>query len=119
MHQFHLPEGRPDAQVFDGMITLVYGDLEPLRMRYAAFIEGDERFAPLKDTEFLVGVADDMMLVTDPWGSQFCILPSDDPAEDRAAHLGSQPTMEGEAPSEGLAMEDLTLYVPQGTNLGG
>ena len=26
MHQFHLPEGKPDAQVFDGVITLIHED---------------------------------------------------------------------------------------------
>mmetsp|Transcript_53557 Transcript_53557/g.113743 ORF Transcript_53557/g.113743 Transcript_53557/m.113743 type:complete len:421 (+) Transcript_53557:75-1337(+) len=119
MHQFHLPEGKPDAQVFDGLITLVYDDLEGLMDRHRAYLDGDERFAPLKDSEFLVGVVDDMMLVTDPWGSQFCILQSDDPIEDRAAHVGVQPIEEGYGPSAGLAMEDLTVYVPHGANLEG
>ncbi|KAL7533073.1 hypothetical protein ACHAXR_005028 [Thalassiosira sp. AJA248-18] len=119
MHQFHLPEGKPDAQLFDGMITLVYDDLEGLMQRYNEFLDGDERFAPLKETEFVVGVVDDMMLVTDPWGSQFCILSSDDPIEDRAADVGAQPIIEGHNPSEGLAMEDLTVYVDHDTNLEG
>jgi hypothetical protein len=26
-HQFHLPEGKPEAQVLDSRITLVYQDL--------------------------------------------------------------------------------------------
>ena len=119
MHQFHLPEGKPDAQVFDGMITLVYDDIKVLMQRYNDYLDDDERFAPLKDTEFLVGVADDMMLVTDPWGSQFCIVSSDDPTEDRAAHVGAQPTIEGHGPSEGLAMEELMAFVPHGANLEG
>lgn len=57
--------------------------------------------------------------MTDPWGSQFCILPSDDPVEDRGADFGSQPIMEGQEPSLGLCMEDLTVYVPSGSNLEG
>lgn len=60
--QFHLPEGKPDAQVFDGMITLVYEDLEVLMDRYNDYLDGDERFAPLRETEFLVGMVDEMML---------------------------------------------------------
>ncbi|KAL9182408.1 hypothetical protein ACHAXT_013060 [Thalassiosira profunda] len=85
-----------------------------------SFLDGeDERFAPLRETEFLVGVVDDMMMINDPWGSQFCILPSDDPVEDRAAGEGAQPVMEGHSPSEGLAMEDLTVYVEHGSNLAG
>mmetsp|Transcript_38084 Transcript_38084/g.68635 ORF Transcript_38084/g.68635 Transcript_38084/m.68635 type:complete len:399 (+) Transcript_38084:58-1254(+) len=119
MQQFHLSEGKPDAQVFDGMITLVYDNLEGLMDRYNDFLDDDERFAPLKETEFLVGIVDDMMMVTDPWGSQFVILPSDDPIEDRAAHVGAQPMMEGHEPSEGLALEDLTVYVEHGANLEG
>lgn len=118
MHQFHLPEGK-NAQVFDGMITLVYPDLEQLMDRYNSFLDGDKKFAPLKETEFLVGIIDDMMIVTDPWGSQFCILPSDDPEEDRAASVGAQPIMDGHGPSEGLAMEDLTVYVTHFANLEG
>ena len=84
MHQFHLSEGKPDAQVFDGMITLIYDDLEGLMEKYNSYLDDDEIFAPLKETEFLVGMVDDMMLVTDPWGSQFCIIESDSPDEDRA-----------------------------------
>jgi len=123
MHQFHLPEGKPSAQVFSGLITLLYSDFSQLMDRYNAYLDGedddDERFAPLKETEFSVGMVDDMMLVTDPWGNQFCILQSDDPVEDRAAHVGSQPVLEGHAISEGLALEDLTVYVPHGSNLDG
>mmetsp|Transcript_7465 Transcript_7465/g.16935 ORF Transcript_7465/g.16935 Transcript_7465/m.16935 type:complete len:407 (-) Transcript_7465:1767-2987(-) len=118
MHQFHLPEAE-EAQVFEGMITLVYDDLEGLMERYNAYLDDDEKFAPLKETEFLVGVVDDMMIVTDPWGTQFCILPSDDPDEDRAAHVGAQPVMDGHEPSMGLTMEDLTVYVSDGENLEG
>ena len=119
MHQFHLPEGKPDAQVFDGIITLVYPDFDALIERYNNFLDDDEKFAPLKETEFLVGVIDDMMMVTDPWGTQFCILPSDDPVEDRAADVGAQPVLEGQGPSEGLTMEDLTVFVSHGANLEG
>ncbi len=141
MHQFHLPEGNPNAQVFDGMITLVHDDLDLLMERYNEYLDGDRRFAPLKDTEFLVGVvksdpSDDdddyddddddgyMMLVTDPWGTEFCILPSDDPTEDRAAHIGIQPCVvndDGRGPTttHALAMEDVTVYVTHDANLDG
>merc|ERR1711966_171320 len=119
MQQFHPPEGKPDAQVFDGVITLVYDDLEDLKERHSQYLEGDERFAPLKETEFTVGVLDDMMLVTDPWGNQLVILCSDDPTEDRGAHIGAQPTIEGHSPSTGLALEELTVHVEHGANLAG
>ena len=119
MHQFHLPEGKPEAQVFDGIITLVYDNLDVLMSRYNDYLDGDEKYASLKETEFLVGIVDNMMLVTDPWGTQFCILQSDDPIEDRAADVGAQPILEGDKPSEGLCMEDLTVYVEHGANLEG
>jgi hypothetical protein len=137
MHQFHLPEGNPHAQKFDGMITLIHDDLDLLMERYEMYLDGDPLYAPLRDTEFLVGVvgdADDdendddendddgggyMILITDPWGTEFCILPSDDPTEDRASHVGTQPSLDGSIPSHALAMEDLTVYVEHDANLDG
>lgn len=124
LHQFHLPEGNPHAQVFNGMITLIHEDLDGLMEKYNEYLDGDERYKPLKETEFLVGIVgddddDDMMLVTDPWGTEFCILPSDDPAEDRAAHIGSQPVVDVNGPSRALAMEDITVYVSHDVNLDG
>ena len=59
------------------------------------------------------------MLITDPWGTEFCILPSDDPIEDRACHVGTQPSLDGSVPSHVLAMEDLTVYVEHDANLDG
>ena len=117
MHQFHLPEGKPDAQVFNGLITLVYDNLDVLMNRYKAYLDGDEKYSALKETEFLVGRVDNMMLVTDPWGSQFCILKSDNAVEDRAAGVGAQPVVD--KPSEGLCLEDLTVYIEHGANLDG
>ena len=123
MHQFHLPEGKPDAQVLDGMITLVHENLDGLVERYADFLEGDEEFAALRNTEFQLEMEQDqddkMLIVTDPWGNQFCILPTEDAEEDRAEFLGSQPSLEGASRSEGLKMEDLTIYVSHGSNLEG
>ena len=123
MHQFHLPEGEPKAQVFQGMITILHSNLDLLMERYNRYLDGDQgdKLAPLQNTEFLVGVLDnDMLLVTDPWGNEFCILPSDDPVEDRAANIGSQPMLDGHnIESEGLAMEDVTVYVPHNANLDG
>lgn len=123
MHQFHLPEGKPDAQVFDGMITLVHSNLEGLMERYNQYLDGEGAFVPLVGTEFDVIVEEDgediMMIVNDPWGTQFCILPSDDVVEDRAAYLGEQPLLENHELSEGLCLEDLTVYVPHDANLEG
>mmetsp|Transcript_1430 Transcript_1430/g.2548 ORF Transcript_1430/g.2548 Transcript_1430/m.2548 type:complete len:377 (+) Transcript_1430:91-1221(+) len=120
MHQFHLPEGKPEAQVFDGVITLIHEDLSALMERYNDYLDGDEKFAPLKETEFMVGVLDDsLLMVTDPWGTEFNLMSSDDPEEDRASDVGAQPLIEGHKPSEGLKLEDLTVYVPHDANLEG
>ncbi len=120
MHQFHLPEGKPDAQVFDGVITLIHEDLSVLMERYNDYLDGDKKFAALKETEFLVGVLDDQLLmVTDPWGTEFNIIGSDDPEEDRASDVGAQPLIDGHEPSEGLKLEDLTVYIPHDANLVG
>ena len=59
LHQFHLPEGNPHAQVFNGMITLIHEDLDGLMEKYNEYLDGDERFKPLKETEFLVGIVSD------------------------------------------------------------
>jgi hypothetical protein len=132
MHQIHLPEGDPDAtRAFDGMITLVHDDLDLLLRRYEMYLDGDAKFAPLRDTEFLVGVVggegdgDDgggrMLLATDPWGTEFCVLPSDDPEEDRASRVGAQPTPpdDGSGPPHALALEDITVYVDHDADLDG
>lgn len=125
LHQFHLPEGKPHAQVLDGVITLIHADLKALIQRFNDFYDGDETFAPLKDTEFHVDVDQDddsgdiMLMVMDPWGNQFCILPTDDEVEDRAEFLGTQPSLEGSLNSETLKLEDLTIYVPSNSNLDG
>ena len=130
MHQFHLPEGKPDAQVLDGKITLVYENLHALQKRYHEYLNGENpELDVLKGTKFDVRdiiIADDknngeedMILVSDPWGNQFQIMSSSNPTSDRAANIGSQPLMENDSPSEGLALKDLTVHVAHGANLGG
>eukprot|EP00569_Conticribra_weissflogii_P012887 CAMPEP_0171380364 /NCGR_PEP_ID=MMETSP0879-20121228/29007_1 /TAXON_ID=67004 /ORGANISM="Thalassiosira weissflogii, Strain CCMP1336" /LENGTH=428 /DNA_ID=CAMNT_0011891419 /DNA_START=10 /DNA_END=1296 /DNA_ORIENTATION=+ len=126
MNQFHLPEGNPEAQVLDGKITLIYESLDGLRERYERFFDGTSvEMDVLKDSKFDVrGIQTNdqgriAMQVTDPWGNHFEILQSSDPSYDRAAHLGSQPILDGHPPSEGLAIKDLTIHVAPGSNLEG
>ena len=107
--QFHLPEGKPDAQVLDGLVTLVYPDLETLENR--------SKFAQdtLQASKFdLQRLDDSSLMVTDPWGSKFKLVSSDSEDEERESR-GSQP---GEK-SEGLAMRDLTIHTPPDCNLRG
>lgn len=126
MNQFHLPEGNPEAQVLDGKIILIYESLDGLRERYKRFLDGNSvEMNVLKDSEFEVREIQTndqgrtAMQVTDPWGNHFEILQSSDPSYDRAAHLGSQPILDGHPPSEGLAIKDLTIHVALGSNLKG
>jgi len=119
LNQFRLSEGTPDAQVFDGSITLVYEDLNVLMKRYCDFLLGAERFAPLKDTKFHVSLANGKMLVTEPWGNKFVLLLSNHPEECRAENLGAQPLIKGHALSGGLKLENITIYVKHGANFAG
>jgi len=108
--QFHLPEGKPSAQVFDGLITLSYRNFDGLRKRYR-----DKSIrAVLDGTKFDMEEKNDELLVTDPWGSTFKIVISEDPE----AELDPRGVQKG-GPSEGLAMRDLTVYAPVGSNFAG
>ena len=96
-HQFHLPEGKPSAQVVNGVITLTLRDLAPLEQRY-------NQIQPMLDqSKFSMTLNDDVgdeYHVVDPWGTRFVLKQSSDPDDD-----------------EGI--QDLTLFVPVGTNLDG
>ena len=108
--QFHLPEGKPDAQVFDGLITLSYPNLDGLEERY----EDEAIRSVLDGTKFRVEArGDDEMHITDPWGSQFKIIAGGEgeKKDPRGVQKG--------ASSEGLFMPDLTVYVPPGSNFAG
>jgi hypothetical protein len=105
-NQFHLPQGNPNAQVLDGIITLAYSNLQPLISRY----DNKDIQTKLDGSKFsLKKQSDNELLVTDPWGTQFRIVPGFE--EERDAR-GVQP---GDA-SEGLALRDLTLYTPSAIN---
>lgn len=141
--QFHLPEGGPDAQVLDGVITLEYPSLAPLLERLAGGEtpppdgKGDGTtttdcgvsppfFCPrdLEGSRFAVlrrdgGAGDcdggkNVVLVTDPWGTLFRLVEAGDSLTGRDPR-GTQPG----GPSEGSAMTDLTIHVPVDANLAG
>ena len=111
--QFHLPEGKPEAQVFDGIITLSYPKIDELKTR---FYQHDIQNV-LSGTKFAMEdistSSSNEIMLTDPWGSKFKIIP---------AALGEMKdcrgVQKGDA-SEGIGMKDLTLYVPIQTNFGG
>lgn len=113
-HQFHLPEGSPDAQVLDGVITIVHPSPQTLLERYASIRE--DKDACLNESLFHVkneketNPNADALMVTDPWGTVFQVVKEGD-----RDPRGSQP---GET-SEGCAISDLTVYVPMDANLEG
>lgn len=109
-NQFHLPEGKPDAQILNGMITLSYQNLSAVQNRYQKVKN------QLQGTNFAIRVNDDedgSLEVTDPWGNLFRLVQGD-PAEldARGLQLGSEE-------KDGLAMRDLTIHTPQGCNMQG
>ncbi|VEU35009.1 unnamed protein product [Pseudo-nitzschia multistriata] len=118
-HQFHLSEGSPDAQVLDGLVTVVHPSLETLKERYQAITSDPD--AALNDSKFnVVEVENDddgeeALDVTDPWGSVFRIVNEQKTIPGERDSRGSQP---GDT-SEGLAIRDLTVYVPIDANLDG
>lgn len=110
-HQFHLPEGSPEAQVLDGIITLVHPFPEKLIERYTSIKDGEsclnESCFQLEEDE------SNNLVVTDPWGTAFRVLRSTN--ENDRDPRGSQP---GDV-SEGCAISDITVHVPIDANLAG
>ena len=106
--QFHLPEGKPDAQVLDGIITLVYPDLASFSERYQVAQQS------LKGSLFeMKEMENGKLKVVCPWGITFHL---EQGAESSSRdERGSQP---GEQ-SVGLAMKDLTIHTPPNSNLEG
>jgi hypothetical protein len=110
-HQFHLPEGAPDAQVLDGTITVVHPSLSTLLERASA-IRDDPNNCLHESVFGVFEEADGSLTVTDPWGTVFSIASGTNGDRDPR---GSQP---GD-PSEGCAISDLTIHVPADANLEG
>lgn len=110
-NQFHLAEGKPNAQVLDGQVTLVYPDLEKLLDRsQSEFVKNG-----LEGSLFEIrprSNESDGVIAVDPWGSVFHLVQGDEVEKDTR---GRQP---GDA-SEGFAMKDLTIHTPMDANLSG
>ena len=108
IHQFHLSQGEPAAQVLDGKATLGYASLDGVRSRLAAGVPSvlsGSAFAVERD-------AADGLTLRDPWGSLFELVELDDVDDTR----GSQP--DGEK-AEARCMVDLTLNVPAAAGASG
>lgn len=113
-HTISLPEGNPDAQVLQGVVTLSYPSLVAVMDRY------DEAKEALKTSQFAVvqqvvqdeNTTTTALEVTDPWGTGFRIIEGE--PQDRDAR-GEQPG----GRSEGHGMCDLTFFTPKSCNLVG
>lgn len=114
-HQFHLPEGQPNAQVLKGEITLGY-DEASFQKLLDNYETNEEMRRLLQNTKFLFeqkeSKLDKHVRVTDPWGTKFVIKTSDKISKD------SRGLQNGEA-SLGSSLENLTFYTPSDTNLAG
>ena len=102
--QFHLPEGKPDAQVLEGIVTLSFPDLSTLAKKY------EDVKQQLTGSKFQLQHETDRLVVTDPWGTQFHLL------------QGHARDPRGEQPggtSAGLSLQDLTIYTPPRCNMAG
>ena len=105
-HQFHLAEGKPDAQVLDGCLTLGYSSLDGVRERLKA---GDSRHQRLLATSAFswTELADGSLELTDPWGSPFRLVEgAEDDARSKQKNGGG---------AEARCLLDLTLHLPAAT----
>ena len=110
-HQFHLPEGKPNAQVLEGVITLSYPNVNDL---VDAYNNNSDLIDKLKESCFsMVQISDTELEVTDPWGTKFQIHSHGEGIgkDDRGVQKGESST--------GLSLSDLTIYTPPKTNLEG
>jgi hypothetical protein len=106
--QFHLPEGKPDAQILKGQITLGYPDIRKLLESY----ERDKDTQNiLNDSKFnIVLLNEETLEVSDPWGNKFMIVNTDRDKDDRGTQAGN---------SLGIEMSDLLIQVPINSNMSG
>lgn len=105
-HQFHLAEGKPDAQVLDGCITLGYGSLDNVRSRLAAGVPDALAASAFSATE----QPDGSIVLTDPWGSPFKLCEGVDG--------DSRSEQDNGKASEARCLLDLTLNLPSDTTPG-
>lgn len=106
--QFHLPEGKPNAQILKGKITLGYSDVQKL---VDAYETNEEIRSVLKDTKFDLKQLDkDTLNVSDPWGNKFIILNTKRNKDERGTQAGD---------SLGVEMSDLLVNVPPNANMNG
>ena len=107
--QFHLPEGKPDAQVLNGKVTLCFQNVSTLLEKYQSDVTLQETLA---GSQFRIeSISDSELFVCDPWGTPFTLLSTNEMKDDRGVQGGDE--------SLGTSMKDLTFYVPLNTNFSG
>ena len=110
--QFHLPEGKPGAQVLEGEIQLCFNekDFQNLIKR---FRDGDIQ-SVLKDSHFdLAQASSDTIIITDPWGTKFKVVATNKMKDAR----GVQENYGDD--SLGTCMDNLTIYTHSTANIAG
>eukprot|EP00559_Dactyliosolen_fragilissimus_P000734 CAMPEP_0184867442 /NCGR_PEP_ID=MMETSP0580-20130426/26568_1 /TAXON_ID=1118495 /ORGANISM="Dactyliosolen fragilissimus" /LENGTH=298 /DNA_ID=CAMNT_0027367737 /DNA_START=334 /DNA_END=1230 /DNA_ORIENTATION=+ len=109
--QFHLPEGKPDAQVLDGEIRLCF-DKDSMQKLKQCYKQNQNVQNTLKGSHFdLVEETSGVFRVIDPWGSKFKIISSDKQKDIRG--------LQGGKTSLGTCMDNLTIHTYSNANIAG
>lgn len=103
-HQLHLSEGKPDAQVLDGAITLGYSSLDGVRARLAAGVPEALAASAFTASELPDGGG---LAMTDPWGSAFRLVEGVE--DDARSHQDAADA------AEARCLLDLTFHLAAGT----
>lgn len=108
--QFHFSEGAPDAQVFDGIITLSYPSRESLEKVRSKLLCAPHVLKNSKCFKWEV-IDDDELIVSDPWGSVFRLVVDPNAVDNRGEQPGGM--------SLASCISDLCVFVPENANLDG
>jgi len=120
--QFHLPEGKPDAQVLKGEIRLCFphDDFQNLIQRFrngdVPSVLNDSCFGLITqddDESLSSSSSSDEIQITDPWGSKFRVVSSNKRKDER----GVQDNYGDD--SVGSCMDDLVIYTHSNANIAG
>lgn len=110
--QFHLPEGKPDAQVLKGEIRLCFNH-EEFQNLIKRFRDGDSQ-SVLKDSCFgLTQESSDTIQIIDPWGSKFRVVSSNKMKDVRGVQENHGNDLVG------TCMDDLIMYTHSNANIAG
>jgi hypothetical protein len=117
--QFHLPEGKPKAQILNGSVTLCYPNVMDLVHNFEMDVELQKMLLKDDGSQFHLDIISNHELhVIDPWGNQF-ILESVDISDGSSGYKKDERGVQNGSPSLGSSLKDITVHVPSDTNLEG